>query len=82
MSVENVLFLLADWGVMGLFIQIANSSVTPASDHANADEYEDVKFIPLSSLAQTLGSWVWIPLKAHVWSVYAFILFLCCPVFR
>jgi hypothetical protein len=33
----------------------------------------------LSSLARTLGSWVWIPLKALV-SVCAFILCLCCPV--
>jgi hypothetical protein len=32
-----------------------------------------------SSLAQTLGSWVRIPLKARM-SVCAFILCLCCPV--
>jgi hypothetical protein len=35
----------------------------------------------LSSLARTLGSWVRIPLKAWM-SVYAFILCLCCSVYR
>jgi hypothetical protein len=35
----------------------------------------------MSSLAQTLGSWVWIPLKEWM-SMCAFILCLCCPVCR
>jgi hypothetical protein len=35
-----------------------------------------------SSLARTLGSWVWIPLKAWMSVLCAFILCLCCPVCR
>jgi hypothetical protein len=36
----------------------------------------------LCSLARTLGSWIWIPPKAWMFGVYAFILCLCCPAFR